>query len=151
MKVNESNIRLVHELAMRPDPYYASLPLEWFIDRNVKMAFQSRDSRPEHMWVAITHIEGDYLVGTLNSIPSSVDGLALGDRVVVSRVWIEAVEQSFEEWMTELRKVRDERDYSNVFLGYPDDKSGVQHGYDDCLTPRQALARWQSYRPSSCE
>lgn len=151
MTKDESNIRVVHELAMRPDPYYASLPLEWFIGRNVKMAFQSRTSRPEHMWVAITHIDGDYLIGTLNNIPSYVDGVSLGERVVVSRVWIEAVEQSFEEWMAELRNVRGERDYSNVFLGYPDDNTGIEQGYADRLTPRQALARWQSYRPSTCE
>lgn len=89
----ENNIRLVHERAFRPDPKYANLPLEWFIGRNVKLAFQSRDSRVEHMWVTILGIEGHDLVGRLANYPVDVSHLTNGDRVVLNRTQIERCEE----------------------------------------------------------
>lgn len=86
-----TNIRYVHQNAIKPDPVFARKPLNWFVGRAVKMCFQSAESIPEHMWVLVTHVEQDYLVGSLDNYPVEVTHLKHGDRVVLSRVQIECV------------------------------------------------------------
>lgn len=85
------NVRLVHEDYCKPDPQWTHKPLEWFVGRAVKMAFQSAESAVESMWVKVTDVEADNLVGTLDNDPVCVYHLTFGDRVVLNRTQIENV------------------------------------------------------------
>jgi len=145
------NVRLVYEEAIKPDSLYTKNPLDWFLGRCIKMAFQSATSHVEHMWVKVTGVEGDDLVGELANDPVLVTHIRCGDRVILSRVQIEAVDLTFEEWTTEVEQLRAREDYFNRWLGPPKVGSGLENAVHDGLTPRQALVRWRNsvpeYRP----
>jgi hypothetical protein len=143
----DENVRLVHEGAIAPDCLYTKKPLEWFVGRCVKVAFQSAQSRVEHMWVIVTQVESDHLVGKLDNQPVSVTRISQGDRVVLSRVQIEAVYLSFDEWCAEIAELRAKGDYFNRWLGAPVVGKGLEELYLDDLTPRQALVRWRDWIP----
>jgi hypothetical protein len=143
----DENVRLVNRGAISPDDFYAQKPLEHFLGRHVKVAFQSADCQVEHMWVLVTHIDGDSLVGTLDSEPVSVTHVGHGDRVVLSRVQIEAVYLSFDEWCAEVEELRAKGDYFNRWLGPPVIGDGLEQLYLDDWSPRQALVRWRDWIP----
>lgn len=145
---SQSNVRLVHEEAIKPDSLYTQRPLVWFVDRHVKIAFQSADSRVEHMWVKVHRIDGDWLVGILDSIPVFVENLKLGHSVRLNRVQIEAVDLSLDEWRAEVADLRAEDDYFNRWLGSPSLGDGFEAAFEEGLTPRQALKRWRDWIPS---
>lgn len=145
---DKNNIRLVPEEAIKPDSVYTKRPLVWFVGRLVKMAFQSTDSIPEHMWVKVTEIDGHNLVGTLANNPVSVTHLKYGDRVVLSRVQIEKVDLTYEEWWEEINMLRAQGDYFNSWRGLPTCCSEFELAYDEGLTPRQALIQWRNWVPS---
>lgn len=149
-QTSDYNIRMIHEDAIHPDSVYARRPLEWFVGRMVKMAFQSANSIVEHMWVAVTEVDGDDLVGILDSDPAYVENVALGDFVRLRRVQIEAVNLSCKEWMEEVELLRSKAEFSNRWLGQPD-TSVLLRAFDERLTPRQALNRWRKFIPSATE
>jgi hypothetical protein len=145
----DENVRVVHGGAITPDSLYTQRPLEWFVGRCAKMAFQSAQSQVEHMWVLVTDIDGDSLVGTLDSEPVSVTHVGHGDRVVLSRVQIEAVYLSFDEWCAEVEELRAKGDYFNRWLGPPVIGKGLEQFYLDDWSPRQALVRWRDWVPEN--
>lgn len=147
MSANDDNVRAVSGGAISPDSLYTQRPLEWFVGRCVKMAFQSAESGVEHMWVNITHVEGDNLVGSLDNHPVLVTHVGYGDRVVLSRVQIEAVYLSLDEWIAEIEGLRAKGDYFNRWLGPPVIGKGLEQLYLDDWTPRQALVRWRDWIP----
>ena len=144
-----SVVRRVHEDAIHPDSIYTKHPLEWFVGRNVKMAFQSANSRVEHMWVEVTGVDCDYLVGILNSDPVSVTHVLCGDAVTLSRVQIEAVDLTFHEWVEEVECISSGGDYVNRWRGALAIGNGFEEAYAERLTPRQALKRWRDFIPSN--
>lgn len=145
---NNNNIRLVHEEAIKPDSLYTKKPLDWFIGRCVKIAFQSADSRPEHMWVQVTGRDGHNLVGILDNDPVVVTHLRCGDRIVLSRVQIEAVKLTWEEWWGEVEHLRAQNDFFNPWRGYPKVGNGFEDAYREGLTPRAALNGWLKWMPA---
>ncbi len=142
-------MRKVHEDAIYPDSLYCKRPLEWYVGRHIKMAFQSARSTVEHMWVAVNRIDGDHLIGTLDNDPFHVETLQHGDIVKLSRTQIEAVDLTLAEWMEEVDGLRAEGEYYNRWLGYPSRKNGFDDAYDERLTPRQALRRWRDHVPDN--
>ena len=146
---NEQNVRLVHELAIMPDPIYAKKPLKWYLGRSVKMAFQAESGRVEHMWVAVAEIDGPYLVGTLENHPVFITHQSCGDSITFSRCHIEAVDLTENEWWDEVSELCAEADYFNEHLGVPSRNSGFGEFYAEHFTPRQALIRWSQWEP--CE
>lgn len=145
---SNNNVRRVHEEAIKPDSMYTKRPLEWFVGRVVKMSFQSADSMPEHMWVKVTDVEGHNLVGVLDNDPVVVTHLQCGDRIVLSRVQVEAVDLTWEEWWGEVEQLRAQSDLYNPWLGYPKEGNGFDDAYQEGLTPRAALNRWRNWVPS---
>lgn len=145
----QTNVRLVHEEAIKPDSLYAKRPLDWFVGRKVKMAFQSATSIVEHMWVAVSHVDGDDLVGKLGNEPVFVENIAMGDLVKLRRVQVEAVDLSLDEWVEEVECLGAEGDYINESLGQPVMGSGFEKAFGEGLTPRQALKRWRDSIPST--
>lgn len=143
-----SNVRQVHEGSVMPDPLYAKEPLEWFVGRMIRMAFQSAGSRVEHMWVKVDGLDedGHGLVGLLVSDPICVSHLAFGDEVRFDRTQIEAVDLSIDEWIAEVIELLEESSYSNQDLGRPTGPLFLA-AYDEKLTPRQALQRWRDFTP----
>jgi len=87
--MDDPNVRHVGACcAPKPRPEFATLPPEFFIGRNVKLAFDVYDGDDrvtvEHMWVTVDNvIEGEHLSGLLASVPLYIDPdrLDLGDRV----------------------------------------------------------------------
>ncbi len=91
MSCEMDDVQLVHADALRPEGEYDDRPLEWFVGRAVKMAFASAGGTTEHMWVEVKAVEGDRLVGALDSEPVVVRHLRRGDRVELGRGQVEAV------------------------------------------------------------
>lgn len=145
---SNNNARLVHEEAIKPDSLYTKKPLDWFLGRFVKIAFQSADSIAEHMWVKVTEVQDSNLVGSLDNDPVFVTHIGCGDRVVLSRVQIEAVDLTCEEWWEAVHVLRAQGDYFNSWRGFPKDGNGFEVAYGEGLTPRQALNRWRNWVPS---
>lgn len=144
----DNNVRLVHETAYSPDPLYAKKPLGWYVGRHVKMAFQAADSRVEHMWIAVTGVEGDYLVGTVENDPYVVSHVKYGDKVSLSRTQVEAVAYSRDEWMAEAAHLAAQGDYFNRHRGSPTKPgSGFEQLFEIGMTPRQALKKWTNWSP----
>ena len=124
---------------------YTRRPLEWFIGRNVKMAFQSATSAVEYMWVNVKHVDGDELVGALTNEPSFVENLQLGDTIRLRRTQIVMVVLSLEEWMEDLNALLSEGDYFNRLLGYPKEGEGIEIAHSLGHSPRIALDRWRDW------
>lgn len=143
----DDNVRLVHEDAIKPDSLYTRRPLEWFQGRCVKIAFQSANSAIEHMWVRVMGVAGDNLIGELANDPVIVTHIESGDRVVLSRAQIEAVDLTFQEWTAEVEKLRAQGDFFNRWLGFPKVGEGLEVLFEDSLTPRQALVCWRDWTP----
>lgn len=85
------NVRLVLEDAIQPHRLYANKPMEWFVGRLVKKAFPAV-SGGEFMWVKVTHVEGEDLVGTLDNEPLMVEDIAYGDVVKLRKHQVLAVD-----------------------------------------------------------
>ncbi len=93
MSTNAGNVRWIHaECAATPSPEWTRKPLDWFVGKAVKMKFQSADSPVEQMWVVVTHVDDNDLVGTLKNEPVYVHHVAYGDRVVLNRTQVIDVE-----------------------------------------------------------
>jgi hypothetical protein len=145
------NIRPVHETANSPDPIYQKRPVEWFIGRCVKIAFESDEGRVEWMWVHVQAVDSRHLIGTLDNDPLLCTHIKHGDSVSLSRLQIAAVDLSEDEWWEEVARLRAEGDYFNRYLGSPSRGSGFGHFYEESFTPRQALNRWVKWQPSEDE
>lgn len=80
--------------ASRPDPDLAKLPLNSFIGKFVKKAFDVKiDGIPtrEHMWVRVTDTANGNLIGILNNDPICETTLRIDDEVTVAPGEIEDV------------------------------------------------------------
>ena len=141
-EVSNGNVRLVHEEAIKPECMYNKKPLHWYVGRCVKIAFQSAKSPVEHMWVRITDVDENDLIGVLDNYPVSVIHLRYGDRVTLNRTQIEAVDLSLDEWCEELDMLNAEGDYRNKKSELPQ-ADDLEWAYHEGLTPRQALKRWR--------
>lgn len=141
-EMSDGNVRLVHEESIKPDSIYSKRTMHWYLGRCVKIAFQSAESPVEHMWVKITEIDGNDLVGVLDNDPAYVYHVRFGDRVTLNRTQIEAVKLSLDEWREEVEVLKAEGDYCNEQCGPPSWDDLVQ-AYHERLTPRQALKRWK--------
>ena len=146
-----NNIRIVSETAFVPEPLYAKKPLAWYVGRWVKTGFQSHEGEVEYMWVKVTGVDSPNLVGQLDNEPSNCTHLTLGDRVVLSRLHIVAIDLTEDEWWEEVSALRAAGDYFNRHLGTPLPESGFGHFYDVHFTPRQALNRWVNWQPDKNE
>lgn len=146
-----NNIRIVSETAFVPEPLYAKKPLAWYVGRWVKTGFQSHEGEVEYMWVKVTGVDSPNLVGQLDNEPSNCTHLTLGDRVVLSRLHIVAIDLTEDEWWEEVSILRAAGDYFNRHLGTPLPESGFGHFYDAHFTPRQALNRWVNWQPHENE
>lgn len=146
-----NNIQMVRDTAISPDPIYAKRPLEWYVGRCVKIGLQSREDNVEYMWVKVTGIESPNLFGLLDNEPLHCTHLSLGDRVVLSRLHIVAVDLTDDEWWDEVFMLRAKGDFFNRHLGIPCPESGFANFYDAKLTPRQALNCWVKWQPHEDE
>lgn len=85
--------------ASRPNAHFATLPVEWFIGKFVKLGFPAKTpdggASTEHMWVKVLKPhDGDppeELVGELDNDPVYDVGYVCGDWVGFSRAEIEKV------------------------------------------------------------
>lgn len=145
------NIRIVSDTAFVPEPLYTKKPLAWYIDRCVKIGFQSHEGVVEYMWVKVTGIDSPNLVGQLDNDPLYCTHLAWGDRVVFNRLQIVAVDLTEDEWWDEVFMLLANGDYFNRHLGTPCRESGFGQFYDVHFTPRQALNRWAKWQPDENE
>jgi uncharacterized protein YegJ (DUF2314 family) len=93
----DPNVQLVCPRCRKPDSRYFDVPLDWFVGRCVKIAFQSQDGLVEHMWVVVTGVEDGRLVGELDNDPLFVEDIECGDRVVLDRTQIEVVKHPLDE------------------------------------------------------
>ena len=146
-----NNIRLVSDTAFVPEPLYAKKPLAWYVGRWVKTGFQSHEGEVEYMWVKVTGMDSPNLVGQLNNEPWDCTHLTLGDRVVLSRLHIVAVDLSEDEWRDEVSVLRASGDYFNRYLGTPCPENRFGNFYEAKFTPRQALNRWVKWQPDDNE
>jgi hypothetical protein len=151
MSTDNNNVRLVHEDAIMPDPSYARRPLEWFLGRCVKLAFQGDCGRIEHMWVEVNGVTEANLTGIIANEPLFVGHISHGDPVNFSRCEIEAVDLTEREWWDEVFMLRARNDFFNRHLGSPTKESGFVGFYGEHFTPRQALARWVKWQPHNNE
>lgn len=70
----------------QPDVKYTFIPVKHFIGKYVKITFSEQDGpRKEHMWVKVTHCEGDVLHGVLNNDPIFCKHLKNDDPVSLTR------------------------------------------------------------------
>lgn len=69
---------------------YMDMPCDWFVGKEVKVGFES-NLNVEHMWVAVTAVEGEHLVGELVSDPVLIRAVQPGDRVELERSQIQEV------------------------------------------------------------
>ncbi len=88
------NIRRVcSEHASKPEPFWSTMPPEFFVGKYVKVAFKSDHldfAELEHMWVEVMSVSGDKLVGKLDNDPITCN-LNCGDTVEVTLAQIESV------------------------------------------------------------
>ena len=92
MKGKRSDVRLLCKRCSRPDPRYAGVPLDRFVGRHVKIALGPQDTSCENMWVKVTGVAGERLVGLLTSKPAFLRTIRTGDRVELARTQIIDVE-----------------------------------------------------------
>jgi uncharacterized protein YegJ (DUF2314 family) len=76
--------------APKPDPELAKRDPASLVGKFVKTAF-TNEGWTEHMWVAVTHVEGTTLHGTLDNDPIGPLLEKCGDQVVVQMNEIEEV------------------------------------------------------------
>jgi len=91
---SSSNLRMFcDEHSPKADPRWKERELNFFTDKLVKRGFATGDPKVhiEHMWVEVTGIEGEKLVGTLANDPVWCEELCFGDTVLVDRADIESV------------------------------------------------------------
>ena len=143
------DVQLVHADALRPEGEYDDRPLEWFVGRAVKMAFGSAGGSAEHMWVAVTGVEGDRLVGELDNDPVGVPQLKCGDRVELGRGQVEAVYLSRDEWVAEVDRLWGRAEFSDPRLGLPKPPPEFAALHAAGFTPLLALRRWAACRPTA--
>lgn len=141
-KAPTHNVRLVHGMALWPEPIYTKYPLAWFVGRCAKIAFQSAESVPEHMWVEIKCVDGDELVGFLTNEPEFVTHVAVGDQVSLLRTQIEAVKLSEREWFEQFEEIVSCGGYTLNRLT-ASEMGHVKKAFAAGLTPRQALEPWR--------
>jgi len=83
--------------APKPNPKLQKLKPHEYIGKFVKKGFPTdlggHGPQLEHMWVEVTHIEGDVLIGKLNNDPIACRDIRCGDEV---KVRLEEIEQVFE-------------------------------------------------------
>jgi hypothetical protein len=141
-----NQVRIVSAGLITPDPSYTSLPSECLVGRLIKVPFQTGDSPVEHMWVTVSGVDGNTLIGRLDSDPVVTDDLKYGDLVRVSRKSIVAMHLTFREWSEQADDLRQEHDYWNLSLGSPIGPlfDGL---YNKGLSPRQALTWWRDWEP----
>lgn len=139
-------VRLVTAGDLVPEPHYRYLPLTYFVGRCVKVPFESEDNPIEYMWVRVTGIDGDKLVGTLDNEPFLDTRLRYGDTVHVLPSEVVMVDLSIAEWRKEVDLLRAKDDFFNPWLGVA---SGPRferlHGA--WLSPREALTWWRDWQP----
>lgn len=140
------NVRAIHETALWPDATCTLYPLPWFVGRCVKIAFQSAESAPEHMWVEITGVDGHELIGTLANMPIFVTHLDLGDQVRLVRTQIEAVDLSELEWIEQITSLMDSGEYEGVSRADMTNEH-FELAFARNMSPRQALEPWRRRWP----
>ncbi len=151
MTYHYENINLVHESAYGHEPLYSRRPLEWYPGRTIKMGFQSHSGEVERMWVEETGIESSDLIGVLANDPVLCTHVACGDPIKVNRLHIVSVDLTEDEWWGDVDVLRSSGDYFNRHLGSPSRQSGFGEFYYERFTPRQALNRWEKWKPSATE
>lgn len=90
-----SNVRVVCSGCYQPDPEVQGKPLAWFVGKLVKLEFPVPGEPPngELMWVAVTSVRGDELVGLLDNDPLFADQ-SYGDEIVFGRDEVLVVDES---------------------------------------------------------
>ncbi|MFA5401726.1 MAG: DUF2314 domain-containing protein [Dehalococcoidia bacterium] len=61
------------------------------IGDSIKKRFAEDGAAPEHMWVIVTSIAGDKLVGTLDNDPVGMTSIKYGDRVELDITEVEDI------------------------------------------------------------
>lgn len=143
------NVQWVHVDAIRPEGEYDDRPLDWFVERGVKIAFAAAGGWPEHMWVAVTGVDGDRLVGELDNHPVGVPDLKCGDRVELGRGQVEAVYLSRDEWVAEVDRLWGRAEFSDPRLGLRKPPPEIAALHAAGFTPLLALRRWAVCRPTA--
>ncbi len=142
------NVQLVHVDVSRPEGEYDDRPLDWFVGRAVKMTFAAAGGTAEHMWVEVTGIDGDRLVGELASEPVVARHLKCGDRVELGRVQVEAVYLSPDEWVAEADRLWARAEFADRRRVFPKPPAVLVALHAAGFTPLQALRRWAACRPA---
>jgi hypothetical protein len=90
----EGNVRKICGDHYKPDPELQGKPLPWFLGKLVKLRFSvpGQPTNAELMWVAVTSVRGDELVGTLTNEPLYADQCC-GDEIVFGRQDVLVVEE----------------------------------------------------------
>ncbi len=94
------------------------------------------------MWVHVTRVKGERLIGTLADDPVLVKHLKHGDTVGLTRQQVEMVVLTPEKWSEEAERLMTKADYSNNRMGKPMVEE-LFALYSQGLSPWQALKRWR--------
>ena len=143
------DVQWVHADALRPAGEYDDRPLGWFVGRTVKVAFAAAGGTAEHMWVEVTGVDGDRLVGALDNHPVIVPDLKCGDRVELGRGQVEAVYLTCDEWVAEVDRLWARAEFSDPRLGLRKPPPEIAALHAAGFTPLLALRRWAACRPAA--
>ena len=75
------DVQLICDACMKPASQYSDTPPAQFVGRSVKIAFGSKKTCIENMWVKVTGVEGKHFVGWLKSQPVILRHVKPGDRI----------------------------------------------------------------------
>lgn len=139
-------VRVESPASLEPDGSIASMPLSYFVGREVWVPCQTQFGMVENLAVRVTGIDGGELVGTLDRVRVFAVELMGVTEVRVSPRQITRVERSLVEWRTEVATLMSETDYHNPWRGLPSDWRFDQL-YRDGFSPLDALELWRDWEP----
>jgi len=142
----EPAVRVESPASFQPNETFASLPLSYFVGREVWVPCQTRCGMVENLTVKVTGIDGGDLVGTLDRVRIFAVELMGVTEVRVSPVQIGSVGLSLEEWHGEVATLMTQADYYNPWRGLPSDWRFDQL-HSDGFSPIDALEAWRDWVP----
>jgi len=144
----EPAVRVESPASFQPDENFASLPLSYFVGREVWVPCETRCGMVENLPVTVTGIDGGDLVGTLDKLRFFAEELNGVTTVKVSPAQISRVDRSLDEWRQETIALHAEEDYFNSWLG-PASGSRFDRLFGEGYSPIDALEAWRDWEPFS--
>jgi hypothetical protein len=142
----EPAVRVESPASFQPNETFASLPLSYFVGREVWVPCQTRCGMVENLTVKVTGIDGGDLVGTLDKWRIFAEELNGVTTVKVSPVQIGSVGLSLEEWHGQALSLMKTADFHNYWRGQPRGWLFDQL-YAEGFSPIDALEVWRDWEP----